>query len=286
MKTIALICTHNGEKYLKEQVTSLINQTIKLDLIVIDDYNSTDGTLNIIKDLAKEHENIIFNRYENAFGPAHSFMNSLMAIRDEQVDPYLLYLVDQDDVWLPLKNEKVITENGRLDFAICFHDVEIVDVNLSTIRESYYQSYWNVTRDLKFPNQLFSNCVIGHTCVLASWFIDNVSLEFDDRIPMHDWYLVNEAIFQNGKIVFIKEALSLYRQHDSNILGASRQKRVSIKKSIKNYSSTIHKFHAFLKERYPEEILSYKLDKPWTIIKNIRPLKKLLTILIVKHLYK
>ena len=103
MKTIALVCSHNGELFIEEQLNSLLKQTIKLDLIVIDDYNSSDRTLAIIKDMVAKHFNMTYNHFKTAHGPTHSFLNSIKTIREAEDSPFLLYLVDQDDVW---KKEK------------------------------------------------------------------------------------------------------------------------------------------------------------------------------------
>ena len=283
MKTIALICTHNGERYLEEQINSILNQTKKIDLIIIDDYNSSDSTIEIIKEKVRDNADIVLNSYKSAKGPAHSFLNSMKAIRELDKNDYLLYLVDQDDVWLPHKNENVMAEFIDQNVAILFHDVQVVDEQLSVIRKSYYENYWNVARDLKFPNQLYSNCVIGHTCALTSGFLNTVSLEYDVRIPMHDWYLLNEALFQDKKIVYIEETLSLYRQHNNNILGAARNKNNSVIKSLITHSARVKMYHSYLGEKHPKQIKKYKLNCPFTILGNVRPMKKMITILIIKY---
>ena len=281
MRTIALICCHNGDQYLEEQIDSILNQTIKLDLIVIDDYFSTDKTLDIIKQKTKEHPNIQFNSYNFALGPSHSFLNSIKSVKESQSNDYLLYLVDQDDVWFPNKNEDVLYEFYKNESAIIFHDVEIVNDNLLRIRKSYYGSYWKVARDLKLPNQLYSNCVIGHTCAISSSFLNLIDLKYDNRIPMHDWYIINEAIILNKKIIYINKALSLYRQHSNNILGASRKKSNKLFNYLERQSSLLKNYHNLLKEKYPDIVKFHSLDYSLTIIHYIRPLKKLILILLI-----
>lgn len=285
MKTIALICTHNGEQFLAEQIDSILKQTIKLDLIIIDDYSSQDLTLEIVEKYSKDHINIQFNCYDIALGPGHSFLNSINSIRVNQVNDYILYLVDQDDIWLPEKNENVLKEFYNFKPAIIFHDVEIVNEKLLRLKKSYYGRYWSVPRDLKFPNQLYSNCVIGHTCAISSNFLNEVNLEYDSRIPIHDWYLVNEALFLKHKVLFLEKVLSLYRQHDNNILGATRNKKNNLFKSLVRHHSVIENYHSFLKEKYPKIVKQYRLNNPFTVLKYIRPIKKLITILIVKFYF-
>lgn len=285
MKTIALICTHNGEQFIEEQIDSILKQTIKLDSIIIDDYSSQDLTLEIVQKYSKNYKNIQFNSYDMALGPGHSFLNSINSIRENQGNDYILYLVDQDDIWLPDKNENVLKEFYNSEPAIIFHDVEIVNEKLLSLKKSYYGSYWSVPRDLKFPNQLYSNCVIGHTCALSSKFIKQINLEYDNRIPMHDWHLINEALFLKQRVIFLERVLSLYRQHDKNILGASRNKKNNLFKSLIRHHSVLKGYHEFLEEKYPEIVKQYGLNNPFTILKYIRPIKKLITIFIVKFYF-
>lgn len=284
MKTIALICTHNGEQFIEEQINSILKQTTKLDLIIIDDYSSEDLTLELVKKYSKDHVNIEFNGYDTALGPAHSFLNSIKSVRENQGSDYILYLVDQDDLWLPYKNENVLKEFYNSKPAIIFHDVEIVNDKLLSLKKSYYGKYWSVPRDLKFPNQLFSNCVIGHTCAISSKFLNQIDLEYDNRIPMHDWYLVNEALFLENKIIFLEKVLSLYRQHDKNILGASRNKKNNLFKSLLRHHSVLENYHSFINEKYPKIVKRYRLNSPFTALKHIRPIKKLITTLAIKFI--
>ncbi len=286
MRSIALICTHNGKNFIAEQINSILAQTVQLSRIYVHDYNSSDGTQSVIEELIQDNPIFDFEKFDFAFGPAHSFLSSILKINGKENSDFLLYLVDQDDVWDLNKNEIILHEFSLRQFDVAFHDVKIVDENLNLISDSYYGNFWNVERDLKFPNQFYSNCVIGHTCVFTSGFLRAAELNYDFRIPMHDWYLINQALLINSRVSFINLSLSFYRQHGANILGASRGNRKSILKSINNYSALLFRYHNFLEERFPGFMKSKKINSPLTVLFHIRPLKKTITILFIKFIFR
>jgi glycosyltransferase involved in cell wall biosynthesis len=233
MLTVALICTHNGEKYLKEQVQSILNQSLTLNSVLIHDYNSMDSTREIIKELALKNTSISYLFFDFAISPCHSFLNSIAIVREDFGNyDYLLYLCDQDDVWKSYKNQ-LVAEEFLKGVNFVFHDVEIVDVDLAQIKPSFYEKFWDVNRDFSLPNLFLTNCVIGHTIAISSSFLRQIDIKFDTRIPMHDWYLSILVLHSSCQYGFIRQSLSLYRQHDSNILGASQSN--PFKKILKAY---------------------------------------------------
>lgn len=285
IKTIVILCSHNGEKFIKEQLDSILDQTTPVSSIHIHDYNSSDKTREKIKKLENKTKNIYLKFFSYAKGPTHSFLNSINIVKKEEQGDCLIYLVDQDDIWLPNKNEEVLKEHALKKFDVAFHDVNIVDSNLKIISKSYYGRFWNAKRDLKFPNQLYSNCVIGHTSVYDINYLNEIDLSYDPRIPIHDWYLINEAIFLNKKIHFIENYLSLYRQHDNNLLGSSVYKKRNYFKKLKNISKKLSLYHNLLEEK-GIEIKKFRLHSARTILKNIKPLEKALFILVIKFFIK
>ena len=94
MKLIVLMSTYNGEKYLREQLNSLVTQKFKPDQIMIRDDGSNDSTMDIIKYYADSYKFIKYYQGEN-LGPAKSFMELIN--KAEDADYYAL--CDQDDVW-------------------------------------------------------------------------------------------------------------------------------------------------------------------------------------------
>lgn len=285
INTIALVCTHNGEKYLKEQIDSLLIQTRGLDKICIFDFNSSDNTSIIAKRFVEEFGNVRFEKIDFAPGPAISFFIGIDRIRDSEVEDYLLYLVDQDDLWLKSKNDFVFNEYFKLKFDFAFHDVEIVDADLNTLRPNYYGGYWNVKRDFTFPSQLFANCVIGHTCVLHSDFVKVLSIPNDSRVPMHDWHIANQALLRNNYI-FFEEVLSKYRQHDDNILGASKSGFGFRLKRMWSYSRVLNQYHEYLISSDLLLLRDFKPSSVLLLVRYLRPVRKLVYVFFVKFIFR
>lgn len=99
MKISVALCTYNGEKFILEQLNSIINQTLKVDEIIICDDRSTDSTLQIIEKLSKKHNNL-FKTYinEKKLGSVKNFEKAIEISSGD-----VIFLSDQDDKWHPEK---------------------------------------------------------------------------------------------------------------------------------------------------------------------------------------
>jgi glycosyltransferase involved in cell wall biosynthesis len=98
--TIAiLMATYNGEKYLGEQIDSLLAQTNMDWQLYIHDDGSTDNTQAILQEYAQKHSNIHILEYESQRGAMKNFLSLLQRV---EADYYMF--CDQDDVWLKQKS--------------------------------------------------------------------------------------------------------------------------------------------------------------------------------------
>ena len=275
-KSIVLICCHNGENYIFDQISSILNQTVKIDQIEIFDYNSSDNTIKIIQELRKNNKNINLKRFDYAISVSHSFFNSINIVKEtNKKSNYILYLSDQDDYWNKGKNEIVINYFNK-GYEFIFHDVIVSDENLKTISSSYYNNFWKIDRDFRLPNLFFSNPVIGHTMAISKKVIENIDLNYDERIPMHDWYLSLQILVNQYSYLFIESPLSIYRQHDNNVLGAYNNGLLTFHKKVINHGKNIKRFHSFLADK---KIIKNKLSLlKFKKIKLVRPLNKLIYI--------
>ncbi len=103
-KISILLSTYNSELFLKEQIDSLLFQTVKDWVLYIRDDGSTDDTIILIEDYCRDHDNIILIKDElSNLGTKNSFMKLLSNVDSE----YYLFC-DHDDVWLPLKIERTL----------------------------------------------------------------------------------------------------------------------------------------------------------------------------------
>lgn len=226
-----LLCTYNGEKYVREQTESILSQSYEDFSIVVSDDGSKDETLNIVRELMNEHPGKIkLIQQEPPTGGAERHFLKLITEKQYGEADYIM-LSDQDDVWNPEKMEKTLREMQALeviygkDKPILVHcDSEVVDQELRPISPSYVE-YQKMTPDRKALNQLLvQNNVVG-----GAMMINRALAEFIRAVPehcvMHDqWIALVASAF--GEIRFLPESLYKYRQHESNVLGAEKGSRI------------------------------------------------------------
>lgn len=237
-----LLSTYNGEKYLREQIDSILQQDFhNLDLYIRDD-GSKDSTKSIIQYYASHYPNIHFLQDTNNLGAALSFMALL-----KYVDSEYYMFCDQDDVWLQDKVSKSIlkikeVEQGRNLPSLVFSDAKVVDEKLNILSNSF----WNYNK--AFPQILLSNpefinvfnCSPGCTMIF-NHELKKYLTDYHSNILMHDWYIMIKS-FQNGTVDYINEPLMLYRQHAQNVVGAD-------KISIQTFFYRIFSFQKTIKEQ-------------------------------------
>ena len=216
MKTVILLSTYNGEKYLVEQLDSLYNQSYKKFDILIRDDGSSDNTINIIKDYCQKHKNISY--YEgNNIGPAKSFFDLI-----NHSDKYDYYaLCDQDDVWFKDKLEVAINtlkDNDNNIPLLYASKYTLTDEALNPIN-SKVSSLYNYS---DFPHSLIYNSAPGCT------FVFNKAAR--DKIVQYDinkqYYVIHDAIIHKvvamfGKFILDNDSHMYYRQHNTNEIGMS-----------------------------------------------------------------
>jgi len=230
-----LISTYNGEKYLKEQLDSIFNQSYKNFRVILRDDCSTDSTLKI----ALNYDIEILSSNKN-LGAKKSFEELLHYALNHHNSNYFMFC-DQDDVWDKDKVQKsmdmiIYLENLRLNDnnPILVHsDLRVVDEKLNLIDSSFFQ-YSNINPNIcSFNRLLMQNTVTGCTMIFNRKLAD-ISLPIADNAIMHDWWIALVAS-QFGMIYTIKEATISYRQHSSNEVGAVKFNYLYIIKKIKTF---------------------------------------------------
>ena len=220
-----LMATYNGEKYLSEQLESILHQTHQNLSILIRDDGSTDTTLKIIDQYKNQYPDKIIllpNTDDKASGPIQNFSKLL----SRSTAPYVL-LSDQDDVWLPEKISVLLGAIRDLEqefspnLPILVHsDLLVVDERLETINQSLWNYIGvNPNRD-SFANLLVQNIVTGCAAVINRSLVDLCG-PIPQKAMMHDWWLALIASSM-GKIRKIDIPTILYRQHGANTLGAKQ----------------------------------------------------------------
>lgn len=258
-KVDILLATYNGEKYIKEQVESILNQTYENIQIIISDDCSTDKTRQVLKEYENNEKIKIFYQEKN-LGYVKNFEFLL-----KQVENNLYMLSDQDDVWKKEKVEKSVEkiENEKLD--LVFGDLEVVDENLNTLYKSYNR-YMHLIHKIKkyqkdYRLQYLYNCMTGCTIISRKNWIDKV-LPFptNSKYMIHDYWL-GLVIALNGKVGYIEEPYILYRQHGKNQVGSKKASKTASKlEKVRNISinTRIGTFETYVMH---EEIFDEKLRK-------------------------
>ena len=219
-----LMATYNGEKYLGEQLDSIINQTYHNWNLLIRDDNSTDKTLEIIQNYHKKDKRIkILKDNKGNLGIVRNFEELLKSSESE-----FIMFSDQDDIWVENKLDmylKMIEKIKNKGFMI-HSDAILFDKNKSNILKDTFISKKAINRGLE--NVFFNYFVQGAT-ILISKEIKNFILPFPKEVYLHDRYihLISELFFER---IFVNKALIYYRQHGDNQIGAKNTIRELLSK--------------------------------------------------------
>ena len=142
-----LLATYNGEKYIKEQIDSILNQTYRNFRLIISDDKSSDGTLEVLRQYEKKDKRIIVYEQENNLGYIKNFEFLL-----NKVESNIYMLSDQDDIWLPEKVEASYAMLQSQNADLVYGDLEVVDENLQTIYPSFAKYRKTFEKSMKYKD--------------------------------------------------------------------------------------------------------------------------------------
>lgn len=200
------IATYNGEKFIKEQLDSILHQLSDGDEIIISDDSSTDATLDIIKKYLDKRIVIIDN--QKFHSPVYNFENAIKQAKGDYI-----FLADQDDVWLPHKIDSLLPHLVENDLVLS--NAKVVDASLSMVKERFYKKNPLKGFISNFSFNPYTGCMLAINRRALRYI-----LPFPPKIAMHDiWIGLCCEIF--GKVYFLDENLILYRRHGANLSAAS-----------------------------------------------------------------
>lgn len=221
MKVYVLMSSYNGEKYISEQIDSVLLQTgVDINLFIRDD-GSTDKTISIIEEKMNEDSRIHLMKGEN-IGVKYSFL-----ILTQQVDVEADYYAfcDQDDYWLPEKLskalEKLTPENNNLPL-LYFSHTRLVDEKLNVLD---VKNPYNISKPYNFGQLLIKNCASGCTMVfnnVLKQLVSKSDVMNLHKTPLHDHWIYLVCLATGGKVVMDTDSHILYRQHGNNAVGSKR----------------------------------------------------------------
>lgn len=223
-KVQVLLSTYNGEKYIEEQVQSILKQEdVEISLLIRDD-SSTDKTLEILEKLAKNNTNVTFYKGEN-LGPAKSFMDLVKHAGDF---PYFAF-ADQDDVWNPKKLISAIRmlKQKENEPSLYVSALEIVDENLNSI------GIEQVSGNFCFEGEMVKNIAAGCTQVFNKELCYIIKSYYPNYIVMHDSWITKVCYAIGGNVIIDSNTHIKYRQHSNNVFGYQNKGIKKLKKQFR-----------------------------------------------------
>ena len=213
------IATFNGEKYIKEQLDSILKQLNDIDEVVISDDGSNDKTRDIINNYMDKRIKIIDGPKK---GVKQNFANAISHCKGKYI-----FLCDQDDIWCDNKVEKVLETFLNENCTCVVHDCEVFDSDTGKV---LYDSFYKYRKSGKgIIKNIWKNTYIG-CCMAFNSSIKKFILPIPNDIEMHDQW-IGILCEKYGFSLFINDKLIKYRRHSKNV---SDLKHYSMLKMISN----------------------------------------------------
>lgn len=223
------IATYNGEKYIRQQIESILEQFTKEDEIIISDDGSTDNTLNIINSFNdsrikvykhSSNKEILKTSFGNYAIVAKNFENALQYAKGEYI-----FMSDQDDLWDKNRVNNCIKELEKN--VLVMVNYKIVNAEGTVVSDKAY----------KFTpifNSILLNIIRSRfmcCCLAFNKSILQYALPFPDNVKSCEQWLGNIAV-KYGRIKFLKYTYHLYRRHGENVSETSEKSRNNLYKKI------------------------------------------------------
>ena len=240
MKISVALCTYNGEKYLTEQLESILVQELSVDEIVICDDGSADNTHDILEDYMSRYPNlfkIIYN--EKNLGYSKNFQKAIHFCSHD-----LIIISDQDDRWEKYKTAEIVRfMQANSNFDAVFHDLQLIDDGET--KQTYLNwksiSHDSIIQDIE-NGTLFTALVTKGSFILGCSLAIRKSTVKDYNLKnfstSHD-YFIAQKLSSKKKLGFIPKSLSFYRLHPEQVYGL---RYVSENEPVKESKSFIEQY--------------------------------------------
>lgn len=207
------IATHNGERYIEEQIESILCQLGSTDEIIISDDGSTDKTIDIL--LAFKDKRIKIHHFKQLVKSKHShtyvcknFENALKYAKGEYI-----FLADQDDWWMPDKVERCVAAL-KVNILVV-HQAEFCDSDLNFMTQLMYKDRFVFKNYLSIKRGKYYGCTLAFRRELL-----NIILPFPKKLMLHDHWIGCLAELK-GCVYYERVPLIKYRLHGDNTSGGS-----------------------------------------------------------------
>jgi glycosyltransferase involved in cell wall biosynthesis len=204
------MATCNGGRFIAKQINSILQQLHREDELIICDDCSNDDTMHIIKSYSGPHLKIIEN--SSRLGVVKNFEKCIGHAKNE-----IIFLADQDDVWLPHKVEKtldIFKTNPRITLVLS--NAQVIDKSDNIVKKSLFKFYCPTTYGI---SRMFKNIFKNNYLGAAIAFRKNMTqyiIPIPSDVPMHDMWIgiINDMY---GKTYYYNKALIRYRRHSTNV---------------------------------------------------------------------
>lgn len=220
-KVLVLMSTYNGERFLREQLESLLKQVGVIIEILIRDDGSSDRTIELLDEYCLVNSNISYYRGQNV-KPAKSFLE---LIENAPSADYYAFC-DQDDVWeedkLISAVERLEQENNQIPL-LYVSNLKVVDKELHFLRNAHKKNLKTNKRYTALTEAVATGCTMVFNNCLLNLIRDNMP----ENVSMHDAWVYLVCIFM-GKVIYDPIGKILYRQHENNVIGIDNKSRANI----------------------------------------------------------
>ena len=218
-KVVVLLAAYNGEQFIKQQLDSILNQQYVDFSIIISIDKSTDSTLSIVNEYVKEYSNIHILPYGDCYGSAGKNFTRLLC--EVNLYPYqYISFADQDDIWLPDKLKRAVCELEKNNADAYSSNVTAfwASGKKKLIKKSYPQVEFDHLFESPGPGCSF---LLSYNLTKLIQSHLQAKLKENKFIWMHDWYCYSFARHHGFNWNIDSVPSMLYRQHDSNVVGAN-----------------------------------------------------------------
>lgn len=254
-----LMSTYNGEKYIRQQIDSILNQKMVNVSLIIRDDGSSDKTIEIIDEFIKNDKRVKLYCGDNV-GACESFLNLIWNVG---LDYDYYALSDQDDYWMDNKIISAIESinNCNKEKRVYCSNVIVTDAELNPLHNRILEKKY----EYSFGNSLLESKVTGCTVVMEKSFMVLLrQKKKPEKQYIHDWWIYKMATCY-GTLIYDVNAYMYYRQHDNNTIGLSN----GIIGRIKRFINNAGKIKSYVKEQNREFEEIYDLTDEAKYLVNI-----------------
>lgn len=243
-----IMCTYNGEKYIKPQLDSILNQTYKNFKLYIKDDGSSDNTISIINEYCKKDSRIILIDGPEHLGYPKCFMYALF---HSEASEYYAFC-DQDDIW---NNDKI--ENGlqmignyHSNFPVLyFSNVDYYDGNMNFLRNSRFSTNYNGSEVLPVEIALFGGDALGMTYIFNNEVRNILEIAYKNGYKNFKDGFIKIYCALAGTVLYNKKSSAKYRRH------------INATTSKSNPTSLFNRYYSMVKQLFFDKNTKYDFDE-------------------------